>query len=107
MDTEATGTRLTQSYCKKHNINLDIDDYNRIRDPIIYGDMPAFLKKYGLYVDVRYFDGKILENLSKTALAALACGLDTLEFKLDRRHALPVEDDPMNVTSRLETIYSH
>ena len=107
MDTEATDIRLTLNYCKKQNVELDIDVYNRIKDPIMYGDMPAFLKKYGLYIDVRYVDGKILENLSKTALEALACGLDVLDYKLNRRHVLPVEYYPMNVTSRLETIYSH
>jgi hypothetical protein len=107
MDTEAIDIRLTLSYCKKHNVNLDIDVYNRTKDPIMYEDMPAFLKKYGLYVDIRYVDGKILENLSKTALEALACGLDVLDYKLNRRHGLPDEYAPMNVTSRLETIYSH
>ena len=107
MDTEATDIQLTLSYCKRHNVKLDIDVYNRIRDPIMYGDMPAFLKKYGLYVDVRYVDGKILENLSKTALESLACGLDVLDYKLDRMHGLPEEFNPMNVTSRLESIYSH
>jgi glycosyltransferase involved in cell wall biosynthesis len=107
MDTEATDIRLTLNYCKKQNVELDIDVYNRIKDPIMYGDMPAFLKKYGLYVDVRYVDGKILENLSKTALEALACGLDVLDYKLNRRHGLPVEYNPMNVTSRLEAIYLH
>jgi glycosyltransferase involved in cell wall biosynthesis len=107
MDTEATDIQLTLNYCKKHNVKLDIDVYNRIRDPIMYGDMPAFLKKYGLYVDVRFVDGKILDNLSKTALEALACGLDILDYKLDHRHGLPAEYDPMNVTPRLETIYSH
>jgi hypothetical protein len=107
MDTEATDIQLTLSYCKRHNVKLDIDVYNRIKDPIMYGDMPAFLKKYGLYVDVRYVDGKILENLSKTALESLACGLDVLNYKLDRMHGLPEEYNPMNVTSRLESIYSH
>jgi glycosyltransferase involved in cell wall biosynthesis len=107
MDTEATEIQLTLSYCKRHNVNLDIDVYDRIRDPIMYGDMPAFLKKYGLYLDVRYVDGKILENLSKTGLESLACGLDVLDYKLERRHGLPEEYIPMNVTSRLETIYSN
>jgi len=107
MNTEAIDIQLTLSYCKKNNVNLDIDVYNRIRDPIMYGDMPAFLKKYRVYVDVRFVDGKILENLSKTALEALACGLNVLDFKLDCRHGLPEEYNPMNVTSGLETIYSH
>jgi len=107
MDTEAIDIQLTLNHCKKHNVKLDIDVYNRIREPIMYGDMPAFLKKYGLYVDVRFVDGKILENLSKTGLESLACGLDVLDYKLERRHGLPEEYIPMNVTSRLETIYSH
>jgi hypothetical protein len=107
MDTEAIDIRSALNYCKKHNVNPDIDVYNRIKDPIMYEDMPAFLKKYELYVDVRYVDGKILENLSKTALEALACGLDVLDYKLNRRHGLPDEYAPTNVTSRLETIYSH
>ncbi|MGA9150599.1 MAG: hypothetical protein WBZ36_08475 [Candidatus Nitrosopolaris sp.] len=107
MDTEAIDIGLALNYCKQHNVNQEIDVYNRIKDPIMYKDMPAFLKKYGLYVDVRYVDGKILENLSKTALEALACGLDVLDYKLNRRHDLPDEYTPKNVTSRLETIYSH
>jgi len=105
MDTEAIDIRLTLNYCRKHNMNSDIDVYNRIKDPIMYVDMPAFLKKYGLYIDIRYVNGKILENLSKTALEALACGLDVLDYKLVRRHGLPDEHIPMNVISRLETIY--
>lgn len=107
MDTEAIDIGLALNYCKQHNVNQEIDVYNRIKDPIMYKDMPAFLKKYGLYVDVRYVDGKILENLSKTALEALACGLDVLDYKLNRRHGLPDEYAPKNVTSRLESIYSH
>lgn len=107
MNTEAIDIQMTLSYCKKNNVSLDIEVYNRMRDPIMYGDMPAFLKKYEVYVDVRFVDGKILENLSKTALEALACGLDAIDYKLHRRHGLPEEYNPMNVTSRLETIYSH
>jgi len=48
---------------------------------------------------------KILKNLSKTALEASACGLDVLDYKLDRRHGLLDEHIPMNVVSRLEAIY--
>jgi hypothetical protein len=107
MDTEAIDVRLALSYCQKHDVTLDIDVYDRIKDPIMYRDMPAFLKKYRLYVDVRYVNRKILENLSKTALEALACGLDVLDYKLNRRHGLPTEYHPLNVTSQLVTIYSH
>jgi hypothetical protein len=87
-------------------VNPEIDVYNRIKDPIMYKDMPAFLKKYGLYVDVRYVDGKILENLSKTALEALACGLEVLDNRLKYQCGLPMEHEPINVVSHLSGIYS-
>lgn len=107
MDTEAIDTKRTISYCKEHNIDADIEVYDRIKNPIMYADMPAFLKKYALYVDIKYVDGKILQSLSKTGLESLACGLEVLDYKLNRRHGLPDEYDPLKVTSRLETIYSH
>ncbi len=47
----------------------------------------------------------VLQALGKTALEALACGLIVLDYKLDRRQGLPDEYAPMNVISRLETIY--
>jgi len=106
MDTEAIDIQQTLSYYKRHNVKPDFDVYNRIRDPIMYADMRTFLKKYGVYVDVRFVDGKILENLSKTALEALACGLDALDYKSNRSHGLPEDHHLMNVTSRLEDIYS-
>jgi hypothetical protein len=106
METEATDARLTLSQSRKYNADLDIDVYDRIKNPIMYSDMPAFLKKYELYVDIRYVDGKILENLSKTGLEALACGLDVLDYRLNRLRDLPEENKPNTVASRLLDIYS-
>jgi len=61
MATETIDIGLALNYCKQHNVHHEIDVYNRC---IMYKDTPAFLNKHGLYVDVRYVDGKILENLA-------------------------------------------
>jgi hypothetical protein len=106
IDTEVTDIQWALDYCKRHNISLKIEVYNRIKDPIVYKDMPDFLRRYKTYVDIRYVNKTILQNLSKTALEALACGLKVLDYQLKYRQGLPREHDPINVISRLSTIYS-
>ena len=106
IDTEVTDIQWALDYCKRHNISLNIEVYNRIKNPIIYKDMPEFLRRYKTYVDIRYVNKTILQNLSKTALEALACGLKVLDYQLKYRQGLPREHDPINVTSQLSNIYS-
>lgn len=106
IDTEVTDIQWALDYCKRHNISLNIEVYNRIKDPIVYKDMPEFLRRYKTYVDIRYVNKAILQNLSKTALEALACGLKVLDYQLKYRQGLPREHDPINVISRLSNIYS-
>jgi hypothetical protein len=69
--------------------------------------MPNFLGQYTDYVDIKYVNETILQALSKTGLEALACGLSVLDYKLNRRHGLPDEYAPINVVSRLESVYMH
>ncbi len=107
IDTEAIDIKLTLDRCKKNGMNFDIDIYNRIRNPVMYSDMPSFLKRYGLYIDIRYVDGILLENLSKTALEALACGLDVIDYRMKRIHGLPSENAPVNVIDQLDSVYSN
>lgn len=106
IDTEAIDIQLTLSYCRKNGVDFDIDVYNRIQNPIMYSEMPSFLKKYGIYIDVRYIDGILLQNLSKTALEALACGLNVIDYRLQRLRGLPSENDPYNVIGQLDSVYS-
>jgi hypothetical protein len=106
IDTEVTDIQWALDYCKRHNISLNIEVYNRIKDPIVYKDMPEFLRRYKTYVDIRFVNKTILQNLSKTALEALACGLKVLDYQLKYRQGLPREHDPINVTSQLSNIYS-
>ncbi len=93
-------------YCRRKGVNLNIDIYDRTKNPINYKDFPNFLQKYDVYVDLRFVDRKLLGNLSKTALEALSCGLRVLNYNLEYIDKLPLEHYPMNVTTRLSSIYS-
>jgi hypothetical protein len=107
LETEVTNAQWVLDYCKNKNISLDIEIYDRSQNPIKHADMPSFLGQYTDYVDIKYVNETILQALSKTGLEALACGLSVLDYKLDRRHGLPDEYAPMNVVSRLESVYMH
>lgn len=104
--TEVTDARRALDYCKNNNINADIEVYDRSQSPIMYADMPNFLRQYTLYVDIKYVNETVLEALSKTGLEALACGLKVLNYRLEYRQGLPVEHDPTKVVSILSNIYS-
>lgn len=106
MDTEVTNMSWVRNYLKTNNINLDIDVYDRIKHPLMYPELPGFLKRYKIYVDIRHVDEKILHNLSKTGLEALACGLDVLDFDLKFRHGLPIEHYPITAISKLSEEYA-
>ena len=78
--TEIGNSEKVLEYCKKNNIDLKIDVFDRTKAPLLYGEIPNFLKKYNIYVDIRIVNDKILENLSKTALESLACGIKGSEL---------------------------
>jgi len=103
----ATGDiQKTLEYCKTNNVRLKIDIFDRTKTPLWYEEIPNFLKKYDIYIDVRIVNDKILENYSKTALESLACGLKVLNYKLEYIDRLPEIHYPVNVVSQLENIYN-
>jgi hypothetical protein len=106
INSEVTNLELALDYCRDKGINLKIDIYDRTKDPINYKDIPNFLKKYDVYIDLRFVNRKLLRNLSKTALEALACGLRVLNYKLEYVNSLPAEHCPANVATKLSFIYS-
>lgn len=103
--SEVTDIDWALDYCKRNKVDLDIETYDRTQNPIMYQDMPSFLKRYNTYVDIRLVNGKILENLSKSGLESLACGLQVLDYRLMYHRGLPSEHDPSEVLSKLENIY--
>ena len=104
--TTSGDIQKTLLYCNENNINLKIDVLDRTKTPILYEEIPNYLKKYDVYVDIRIVNDKILENLSKTALESLACGLKVLNYKLEYVYRLPNIHNPINVTNELKNIYN-
>lgn len=107
VNSEVTNVNLAINYCKQKNINFNIDIHDRTKNPICYKDIPNFLKKYNVYIDLRFVNEKLLKNLSKTALEALACGLRVINYNLEYVDILPSEHYPINVIMMLSSIYSN
>ena len=105
--TETGDIEKTLDYCKTNNINLKINVYDRTKTPLLYAEIPNFLKKYDVYVDIRIVNDKLIESLSKTALESLACGLKVLTYKLEYIDKLPEEHHPLNVVNQLQNIYNN
>ena len=106
IQTSSGDIQKTLHYCKENNIDLKIEVLDRTKTPILYEEIPNFLKKYSVYVDIRIVNDKILENFSKTALESLACGLKVLNYKLEYINRLPEIHNPLNVTNELLKIYN-
>lgn len=105
IESEVTDIQWALNYCKKKGINFDIEVYDRTQRPIMYKDMPEFLKRYDIYVDIRYVNGHVLQNLSKSALESLASGLEVIDYRLKYLRGLPPEHSPSSVISRISSIY--
>jgi hypothetical protein len=104
--TEIGNSEKVLEYCKKNNIDLKIDVFDRTNSPLLYEEIPNFLKKYNIYIDIRIVNDKILENFSKTALESLACGLKVLNYKLEYIDKLPAIHNPVSVVNQLDNIYN-
>jgi glycosyltransferase involved in cell wall biosynthesis len=104
-NTETADLQLVVRHFEKSGLPYELEVYDRTKDPIKYGDMPAFLGQYEAYADIRYVNGKVLENLSKTALEALACGLKVIDYQGNVRGSLPPEHEPAGVASRFVGMY--
>jgi hypothetical protein len=107
VNSEVTNIQRALDYCKKNGINLNIEVFDRTKNPIMYKDIPDFIRGYKTYVDIRYVNDTVLENLSSTALQSLASGLKVLDYKLQFRQGLPPEHNAVNVVSQLSGIYKN
>lgn len=103
--TEATSDKKwISNFCKEKGIN-NLNIYDRTQNPIMYSDMPDFIRNHEVYVDIRYINNRVVKNLSKTALESLACGLKVIDHNLKYIHGLPAKHNPMNVVDNLNKIY--
>jgi glycosyltransferase involved in cell wall biosynthesis len=104
-NTETTDLAKVVKHFEDSKLPFKLEVHDRARDPVKYEDMPALLRRYKIYVDIRYVNGILLKNLSKTALEALACGLKVIDYQANIRTGLPSEHNPVNITSKLVDIY--
>jgi hypothetical protein len=105
INSEVTNIQWALDYCKKNGINLNIEVFDRTKNAIMYKDIPDFIRGYKTYVDIRYVNDTVLENLSSTALQSLASGLKVLDYGLQFRQGLPPQHNAVNVVSQLTGIY--
>jgi poly(A) polymerase Pap1 len=105
-NTEVTDITRAIDYCNENKIHLDIEVYDRTRNPIMYAEMPDFLKRYQIYVDIRFIKQTILKNLSSTALQSLASGIRVLDYQLKYHDRFPMEHDPVALTRQLLRLYT-
>ena len=105
IDNEMTNANLALEYCRRGGIQMPIRIYDRTLKPILYKNMPKFLKKHSTYVDIRFVNGELLGALSSTGLQSLACGLTVLNYDLKYITSLPREHRAESVTSKLLSIY--
>jgi hypothetical protein len=106
INSEVTNIQRALELCQNNQIKLEIEVIDRTKNPIVYANIPDVIRRYRTYVDIRYVNDIVLENLSSTALQSLACGLSVLDYKLEFRRGLPKEHDAVNVASQLSNIYS-
>jgi hypothetical protein len=98
-------TQWVLDYLKSNGVDLQVDVIDREANPIPYAQVPAFLRQYRTYVDVKYIDGRLLHAMSKTGLESLACGLSVLDHKLKYHQGLPQEHRPEVVADKVLNIY--
>ena len=73
---------------------------------IPYPLMPKFLSNYEMYIDIKIMPwGKTLDDLSTTALQALACGCKVYHNN-KVIETLPPEHKPENVIEKLDSFYN-
>ena len=91
---------------KESRKKLNIEIFDRTKTPLLHAEIPNFLKKYDIYIDIKIVNDKIIESLSKTGLESLSCGLKVLNYKLEYIDKLPEKHHPINVVNQLQNIYN-
>jgi hypothetical protein len=68
--------------------------------------MPSLFKQFDTFVDIRYYVGVgYINSNSKTALEALATGMDVYSWERKIIHGLPKQHLPLNAVKDLLKVY--
>lgn len=104
MKTDNLDIGLLKNYLKSNNLEFNLQIHHRTANPIFYNDIPYFLNKFDTYVDIRFINNRLLENLSKTILECLACNLKVLTHDLKIINNFPQTHDGYGITAKLMSI---
>lgn len=102
--TEASNIKKTLETIT-NNFNFSAEVHDRISNPIKYSEMPEFLNRYEMYIDIRFIKELLLEDLSTTALQSLACGLKVITPQLKILDTFPLQHNPTQIVDRLLKLY--
>ena len=83
----------------------DVTVFDRTKEHIPYRDMPKFLSQFGMYVDIRYQDGKLIDDWSATAEQCLHMGMVVYDWDGKPHHGLDSRYKSENVLAQLEDVY--
>jgi hypothetical protein len=102
--TQTSNIKKTLETINK-NFNFSVEVHDRISNPIKYSQMPEFLNQYELYIDIRYVNELLLEDLSTTSLQSLACGLRVITPQLKILDTFPLQHNPTQIVDKLLKLY--
>ena len=88
-----------------NNFNFSPEVHDRISNPIKYSKMPEFLNQYEMYVDIRFVNELLLEDLGTTSLQSLACGLKVITPQLKILDTFPLQHNPTQIVDKLLKLY--
>ena len=107
INNEATDTIKSLEFCKNNDIKFNIHVHDRINEPLMYHNMPDFLRRFSIYIDIRFVDDILLKSMSMTGLESLACGIKVLDYNLKILEKFPENHVPKKVIETLLSIYSN
>ena len=83
----------------------DVEVWDRTRAQMPYEEMPKFLEQYGTYIDIRYQDGKVIDDWSSTAEQCMSMGMNVYDWEGNVHHGLPEQYKSENVWEQIKEIY--
>ena len=97
---------MVKEWChNNYGGKLTIVDRTDSKLHVLYAEMPKFLANFNTYIDIRYQNGKIIDDWSATAEQCLNMGHRVMDWNGDYQHGLDSKYKSENVLKQLESTY--
>ena len=103
--TKAETKEAVENQLTSHGYSLNLNAIPRNLKPVPYSSMPEFLEKFEYLVDIKFYQGKVIQAFSLLGLQALSLGLKVINYEYKITQGLPKEHYPENVLKKLMKIY--